>query len=208
MKKSTFKLTFLLLFSWTILFSQDQSVPEHNIYYDVPLVPQQTNMSCWAAGAAMITGWRDKVSVDPKEVADGVGYWNQYQHNSPGLDPNDVKMLDKYALTRKAPQSYTVDGFAQVLENGPLWVASAEPGAHIRVVTGMMGDGTPEGTIVYVNDPWDKDKKELDGMSEADFAKNNKGSQYSESYIEFMNKMENLARRELNEPAPVYIAHP
>ena len=42
-------------------------------------------------------------------------------------------------------------GLRKLLETyGPLWVASAEPlaGDHIRVVTGMAGDGTAHGTNV------------------------------------------------------------
>src|SRR4029434_2401733 len=30
---------------------------------DVELVPQMTNMSCWAASAAMIVGWREQISI-------------------------------------------------------------------------------------------------------------------------------------------------
>src|SRR5204862_3928343 len=37
-----------------------------NVKYDVQLVPQQTEYSCWAASAAMIVGWRDRKSIDPQ----------------------------------------------------------------------------------------------------------------------------------------------
>ena len=41
----------------------------------------------------------------------------------------------------------------------------------------MIGDGTHEGTIVYINDPWQKDMKI--------FSLPNIGSRYTESYKEF-----------------------
>ena len=40
-----------------------------DIWHEVPLVPQITGMSCWAAAAAMIVGWRECIPVNPEEVA-------------------------------------------------------------------------------------------------------------------------------------------
>src|SRR6187431_2829534 len=34
-----------------------------DIRYDVQLIPQETDVSCWAAAAAMIVGWRDGISI-------------------------------------------------------------------------------------------------------------------------------------------------
>jgi hypothetical protein len=169
-----------------------------DVRYDVPLVPQLTNMSCWAAGAAMLVGWRDRVSINPSEIAKGIGYWSQYNKN--GLDANDTTMFQYWGLTPEAPQSYTVEGFAHLLkDNGPLWVASAEPGPHIRVVTGMSGDGTPDGTTVYINDPLQI------GMTK--FSMPNSGSQYTETYHQFQDKQDSLAMTELKTPGALYVAH-
>lgn len=167
-----------------------------DVRHDVQLVPQQTGFSCWAAGAAMVVSWRDKVSVDPSEIARANGYWAQY---AAGLHPEDVSMFKTWRLTPEAAQSYTVTGFADLLrKHGPLWVASAEPGPHIRVVTGLVGDGTPEGTLVYINDPWEQ------GM--AAFRLPNKGSRYTETYQRFVEKQEQLARRESTLQG-IYVAH-
>ena len=169
-----------------------------DVRYDVPLVPQLTGMSCWAAGAAMLVGWRDHVSINPSEIAKGIGYWSQY--NKKGLAPQDTTMFKYWGLTPEAPQSYTVEGFAHLLkDNGPLWVASAAPGPHIRVVTGMSGDGTPDGTIVYINDPWQT------GMTT--FSMPNSGSQYTETYHQFQDKQDSLAMTELKIPGALYVAH-
>lgn len=173
-----------------------------SIGYDVPLVPQTTVMGCWAAGVAMILGWRDKISIDPVQIArnpGGVPYLTQLQT---GLSPNEVRILQRWGLRVEPPQSYTIDAFAQMLlDCGPLWVAARLPiiPAHIRVVTGMDVDSNPDVATVYVNDPWEQ------GM--LSFRWPNAGDRYSRTYTRFTNETDQLARAELKEPAPVYIAH-
>src|SRR5262249_13420793 len=51
---------------------------------------------------------------------------------------------------------------------------------------GMIGDGTPNGTFVYVNDPWQT------GMTS--FQQGNKGATYAMSYSVFQAQQEFLAR--------------
>lgn len=170
------------------------------IQYEVELVPQSTSMSCWAAGAAMLVGWRDQVCINPEEIAKGIGYWAQYVSPNGGLPPDDTTMFAAWGLTPEYPMSYTVEGFADLLASyGPLWVASAEPGPHIRVITGIEGDGTPEKTILTIYDPWQK------GMRR--FRMPNVGSVYKESYATFMQKQERLARQEAGIKGALYIAH-
>ncbi|MFW5774738.1 MAG: papain-like cysteine protease family protein [Chitinivibrionales bacterium] len=179
-----------------------------DIRYNVQLIPQMTCMSCWAAGAAMIVGWRDRISINPDEIARRVGYWKQYGEPdscSGGLHPEDTKMLTSWGLVSEAPTSYTVAGFKQLLlDYGPLWVAAATPGPHIRVVTGIQGDGSPDGTHVSINDPWEKGMKDFRGP---DDPRPNRGSQYTESYREFVRKQSELGEREMAVNAPIYVAH-
>jgi hypothetical protein len=167
-----------------------------HVAYEVPLVPQQTDMSCWAAGAAMVRAWRDNASVDPGAIGRAVGYVKQYQQ---GLPADDTRVLTAWGFTPEPAQTYTVDGFRRLLErHGPLWVASAEPGPHIRVVTGLSGDGTPDGTRVHINDPWER------GMNP--FRLPNAGAQYQETYREFEEKQRRLALTELHLQG-IYVAH-
>jgi len=99
--------------------------------------------------------------------------------------------------------SYSMKGFKDLLETyGPLWVAGNDLSPHIRVVTGMYWDGTLDGTMVYISDPWEK------GMNK--FRKSNKGSEYKISYRKFMESMNNLAIRDNTEwklKNPIYIIH-
>ena len=172
-----------------------------NIAYDVELVPQQTGMSCWAAAAAMVVGWNDLVSIDPSEIARGIGYWHQY---ASGLDASDTTMFAYWGLRPEPPLCYTVMGFAEMLNaHGPLWVAgdlgSSGREPHVRVVAGMQGDGTPDGTILTIHDPWQR------GMTT--FRTPNTGSTYTMTYNEFMDNQERLAMHEINIPGAIYIAH-
>lgn len=164
---------------------------------DVPLIPQQTGYSCWAAGCAMLVAWRDSMSVDPSQIASTTGAWAAY---ASGLAPQDVSVFPVWGMVAEAAQNYTVEGFCDLLNTfGPLWVASAEPGPHVRVVTGIKSDGTPDGTTLFINDPWEA------GMAE--FRLPNAGAQYSETYTDFVRKQEALGRRESSIPGAVYVAH-
>ena len=168
-----------------------------DVRYNVQLVPQQTGYSCWAAGFAMIVGWRDQVSIDPSEIARANGYWAQYQT---GLHPEDTRVMATWGFVAEPPQSYMIEAFVDLLRRfGPLWVASAEPGPHIRVITGIHGDGTPDGTILHINDPWEQ------GMTQ--FNPNNRGSQYTETFSQFEAKQASLVGQERSIRAPIYIAH-
>jgi N-acetylmuramoyl-L-alanine amidase len=124
-----------------------------DVWHEVPLVPQLTGMSCWAAAAAMLVGWRDCLDVRPEDVAAGLGRWDAYRD---GLVPRDVVALARaFGLVIEPARSYgTRELFALLERVGPLWVGEAVPGLHVVVVAGMHGDGTPEGTWVRVADPW------------------------------------------------------
>lgn len=158
--------------------------------YDVELVPQDTNMSCWAASMAMILSWRDQASYDPRRIAEnpgGTNYMPQYAQNGPGLDPNDRYILERNGFVLESPQCYMPAAIeTMLLQFGPLWFASLVPaGPHIRVIRGMTGDQ------VYVNDP----------------APVGQGSQYLRSFNDLFGEMETLGAQELNQRSPVYIAH-
>ncbi len=123
---------------------------------DTPLGPQATDMLCWAASAAMVVAWRDRMSIDPQEVATASGKWTAYTN---GLNPADVPALAQaWTLQMETPQSYTIAALVQLIrDKGPLWVGAAIPGLHAIVVTEMYGDGSTESTFVRINDPWGRD---------------------------------------------------
>ncbi|HKE18652.1 MAG TPA: papain-like cysteine protease family protein [Kofleriaceae bacterium] len=131
----------------------DLEARRFDVWHEVPLVPQLTGMSCWAAAAAMIVGWRECIDVRPDEVAAGLGRWDAYRR---GLEPGDVDELARvFHLLIEPPRTYSVDQLRGLLERfGPLWVGEATPGLHVVVVAGLHGDGTPDATWVRIADPW------------------------------------------------------
>lgn len=124
-----------------------------DVWNEVPLVPQLTGMSCWAAAAAMLIGWRDRLAVDPPQVARGAGSWQSY---AGGLHPGDVGSLAQaWGLVEERRETWTPQALRRILRrHGPVWLGEASPGLHSVVVAGMHGDGTPDGTWVRINDPW------------------------------------------------------
>jgi hypothetical protein len=53
-----------------------------------------------------------------------------------------------------APQSWLVAGLVGLLRRGPLWVAGWVPSGHAVVYGSIHGDGTPDGTLIVIYDPW------------------------------------------------------
>src|SRR5204862_7581692 len=119
---------------------------QFDIWLEVPLVPQLTGMSCWAAAAAMIIGCRDCIDIDPEEVARASGRWSDYRD---GMHPHDIDSFARaWGLHVEPAGSLTVPRLRELLEqNGPLWVGEASAGLHVIVIAGAYGDGTPEGTV-------------------------------------------------------------
>lgn len=153
--------------------------------YDVPLIPQTTSMSCRAASIAMILGWKNQASFDPRLIAANNGGISYLPAFDSGLDPNDRYILERNGFELDAPKCYTLTSVQHLLEEcGPLWVASAAPAPHIRVVSGY------EGQTLFINDPGPVGR----------------GSQYTSSFNDFFGKMEKLGAQELKQRAPVYVA--
>lgn len=123
-----------------------------SVSHTVPLIPQSTGMSCWAASAAMLVGWRDSMSIPDGEIANAAGAFSQYQN---GLLPNDRSIFPVWGMVDMPPQSYSITGLREMIESyGPLWFASDVGSPHARVITGIYGDGTPDNTFLRINDPW------------------------------------------------------
>ena len=154
--------------------------------YDVPLIPQMTDMSCWAACIAMILGWKKRMSIPDEIIAKNAGGKSYMTSYKKGLDPNDKQILRANGFETDAPQCYTLNAVNSLLvQKGPLWVATWAPGPHIRVVTGIQG------STLFINDP----------------APVGTGSRYTRTFAQFFGAMENLGAKEMNETFPVYVAY-
>src|SRR5262249_15553118 len=89
-------------------------------------------------------------------------------------EPHDVDALAAaWGLAIEAPQTYTVAGLRELLQRcGPLWVGEVSGGLHVVVVAGMYGDGTFDGTLVRVLDPWPEGRGERYSITFRELAHN------------------------------------
>jgi len=156
------------------------------------LIAQPADMSCWAASAAMVVGWRDQVSLTPETIAKIGG-----RTTATGLDPAQVQQFaSEIGLDYANPQSYTLEGFRGLLETyGPLWVGADVPGLHVIVVTGMYSDGAADGSNTYlrITDPWDR-VTGTPGAPGAYLTTHSTGSRYIMSWADFVKEYEGATR--------------
>ncbi|HWB13513.1 MAG TPA: peptidoglycan-binding protein [Pirellulales bacterium] len=142
---------------------------EDFVYYKPPsrLVPQPTNDTCWAASTSMLTGLAVPLVIAKAQAA-GVqifnpgGIYNDSDRDNPA---NTTLFARTFGFTIRPPMSWLPRALAELVRsNGPLmmdtlWNAtdyaagSGSPG-HMRVIAGMRGDGTAEGTTMLIYDPW------------------------------------------------------
>jgi hypothetical protein len=136
----------------------------------------------------MVIGWRDQVSLTPETVA---SICSRSTHA--GLSPSDsASFATQIGLQAEPPQSYSADGFYDLLANrGPLWVAKISGGGaasgHAVVVTGMYSDGNQN--YVRIADPWDR-VVGTPGTPGAYAATHSTGSRYIMRYEDFQTEYE------------------
>lgn len=123
--------------------------------HTVTLIPQPTTWGCWAASCAMVKKTEDPPGYyDAYAIAAPLGYTAQLET---GLsDAEAAQVARHWGLVLAPDQNWTVEGFAALLrERGPLWVSTNPAGSvHDVCVSGIEGDGTPEGTSVFIHNPW------------------------------------------------------
>ena len=148
----------------------------------VPIIAQPSSMTCWATVATMMMSWKDKVSYTIETAMDKAGatYRTMFDNNQ-GLQAADHEAFaTACGMTGEPPMNYTVSGLRSLIElNGPLIaIADEAPGGlwaiHARVIRGIYGDGTVDGTFLRINDPAG-------------------GRQYTESFRAFAQKYEEVA---------------
>ena len=122
-----------------------------SVNLNVPLVPQPTDVSCWAAALTMVVSDRDQASYAVQTIAETAGMdvttgygWSQISN-----------AVSTWGLTTEGPVSAMPEYWANlVASNGPIWIVEVGAPYHAVVVVGVNGDGTPEGSTVTLNNPW------------------------------------------------------
>jgi hypothetical protein len=180
----------------------DYALPEPKVSFHVtpsvlPVV-DKVGVNCWAASGAMVWGWKHDQHVTVEEIARLAGpAFEQALGKPSGLDSNrHAEFAAALSLKTEAPQSYTLDGILTLLKKyGPLWFITLEAPPekrmlHARVVTGIEGDGTVDGTRLFVIDP--------------------EGEMTTESYRSTMEKFELVATgaNKMKIDLPIQVLHP
>jgi ABC-type bacteriocin/lantibiotic exporter with double-glycine peptidase domain len=127
---------------------QEQTCEPVDVSYPVSLVLQPTNMSCWAASLAMLTG-----KGSAQEIADETNL--QHAMNDGASSDEFQNAVTQLGLQLEGGACGYPNMFAGWLQSyGPIMVAKdINPGFHAVVITGIHGDGTAEQTYFDQNDP-------------------------------------------------------
>jgi hypothetical protein len=159
-----------------------------NTVLDVKPFAQTKNTDCWLAAAVMLLRWKNGIDISELDAAKmaGPNYVIAFNNEQTLLGPEVADFANALGLTTEAPQNYTPKGYHDLLKvNGPLWVgarldvSTANPRKHVRVLRGVTGDGTFDGSTAWILDP--------DG-----------GRDYQESMTDFAKELEAIARQDLD----------
>jgi uncharacterized protein YycO len=148
--------------------SRGFNVPvNYEVPNEVPAIRQPSSMTCWATVTTMMMSWLDgkrrnaSVVLPIPEALARVGqtYVNKFNANKGLATEEKAPFLAAAGFVALNPQSFPVSEWEAMLRTyGPLWVTTdedASPGfaIHARIMTGIKGDGTPDGTQVSIVDP-------------------------------------------------------
>jgi hypothetical protein len=140
--------------------------------YRVPglIVPlkQPSGMACWATSYTIMVSWRRQQCLAIRDAVAELGpKWLAYYDKNTGTSPYDnIEFARTARLSYEPLMSFSIDGWASLLRrHGLLWLSygweaaglNGLPvrGRHIIIISGLEGDGSPDGTRVVYIDPGD-----------------------------------------------------
>lgn len=188
-----YALSVLAVAGASLLGSSPAGAADVSVLLTVPAIAQTKGWDCWLAAATMLLSWKTAgVTLSESEVASQAGqnYKELFDQDTGLLGSQFADFAAALNLVVEAPQNYTVAGYAALLSShGPLWVGSelGVPGnyrKHVRILRGVIGDGTPDGTTAYVIDP--------DG-----------GVDTTMTLLMFAQQLEDIARQEVKDGYPL-----
>lgn len=155
-------------------------------------IKQTKTMGCWATVATMLQSWHDGSlsSIQAVLATAGGNYPALYLSNAGLSSLEKPGFLRALHLTTEPPASYTAEALEAKLRLwGAMWVTTQETDGHqafihARLILGITGDGTSNGTTLFIADPAD-------------------GQKHVESLGEFTSKIEALARSDYGKGADV-----
>ncbi len=114
--------------------------------YFVQHVPQTQQMSCWAASTAMMLGYARNQSYPESAV---LAEFREFGVD--GADDEECKTLaSRLGINVLSDACRNAQGWAQVLQNGPVMVGSP---THVIVIAGISGEEDDSTAMLKVLDP-------------------------------------------------------
>jgi hypothetical protein len=126
------------------------------------ILPQPSSMSCWATVYTMMISWKRRQCISINDAIAALGQkWLNYLTADNGLPGHEGQNFERTAgIVREPRMNYTLEGWSDLLWNhGLLWVSHAGLTSagrlyiHDRIVEGIVGNGSVQGTSVKIIDP-------------------------------------------------------
>lgn len=133
------------------------------VNYIVPgiknLYAQPSGMSCWATCYAMMKSWKESRRYTTiREAIVPLGQpWLGYFDRDTGIPPSDGQRFESAVrLVREPRMNFSPQGWeAKLKGHGLIWVSGTISGGgiHDRILEGIVGDETGNGTMMHIMDP-------------------------------------------------------
>lgn len=115
------------------------------VRHRLEIIAQPTTTSCWAAAAAMILGTH-MPSIGDEHLSPGGGLLGEVE---------DHRAFGESLGWSMPPFTPGLAEFINLMQHTPLWArCGGADWAHAVVFAALESDGTPEGTLIQVLDPW------------------------------------------------------
>lgn len=132
------------------------------VNYIVPgqknLFAQPNTMACWATVYAMMKSWKSgQRFANIRAAVSTLGQpWLGYFDRNTGIPPSEGMRFERATgLTREPRMNFSPQGWESLLRShGLIWVSGTVPGGiHDRILEGIVGDETGDGTMMHIMDP-------------------------------------------------------
>ncbi len=117
------------------------------IDHGIRLIPQPTDMTCWAASVAMVNGTTIQQVIDktPKDMIDkdgGLKNFSGYSDSPTGFAnglPGNQRFANIHKLRYYPPQSHTFNALIDLIKAGPIIVSELDSEKRYRTKWGSSG---------------------------------------------------------------------
>ncbi len=123
-----------------------------NIRHRVHHIRQRNPTCCWHSSMQMVLGARGVRPLGSSEFA-------PFLMGNGTLNPSNANLrnfAERFRFTLHPHRTYTVAELQSLIRSSPVIVlGNWYLGLHAYVLSGMSGNGTPNGTELYINNPSD-----------------------------------------------------